>query len=121
MTFRRTKQSASRKYPYVGHYDPAKKSKRTWCSLNEKQLNSIEFIDGWYQNTYASLIREARVEIMNNGNIPKLDRLIVRAGKLLEENGYLKNRIGEKIICDISCLVLEKSIHDTLNQKWKNS
>ena len=100
LTFRETSWRMRIKYPYVGHYDPTKKSKRRWSELNKKQLNQIQFRDDWYQIDYIQLIKNSQEKYLITGidSLPK--ELIVELGNLLENNGFLKYRIGERIFYD---------------------
>jgi len=119
LVFRQTKKSVKWKYPYVGHYDPTKKSKRQWCSLNEEQLNSVEFADDWYQIDYAKLIQKAQYEHKKQGENKISEDAFVKAGKLLEENEFLKYRIADKVFHDASHIfITEKFIEDTIGDKY---
>ena len=121
LVFRKTKKNVQWKYPYVGHYDPTKKSKRRWCSLNEKQLNEIEFDEDWYQIDYGKLIKKAQIKHMKNGINSVSEGMLVKMGKLLEDNGYLKYRIADRIFHNFyRPFVTEKFIEDSLPDKYND-
>lgn len=121
LTFRQTKKDVNRKYPYVGHYEPTKKSKRKWCSLNEEQLNTIEFVEDWYQKKYFKFIKKAQMEHMKNGENQISEDLLVKAGKLLEKNGFLKEKIGDRLFHNFThVMITEKYIEDVLPDKYND-
>lgn len=121
LVFRQTKKSVQWKYPYVGHYDPSKKSKRKWCSLNDKQLNSIEFNGDWYQNNYGNLIEKAQIEHKKNGENPISEEALVKASKLLEKNGFLKHKISDRIFHDFTHIfITEKFIEDVSPDRFND-
>ena len=102
-------------YPYVGHYDPTKKYRKRWCSLNENQLNSTELLDNWYQNDYHNLMKKVRIRARKDEYTQESKEMFVRAGKLLEKHGFPKYRIGSKLLYDLNhWTVLEKPIEDAL-------
>ena len=101
LTFRRTKPTVLRKYPYVGHYDIAKKSKRRWCSLNEKQLYAIEILDDWYQSEYIQLGKKAREYWGKREDSSEFYDLLARAEKLLVKHGFPEDRRGYKVFLDM--------------------
>jgi len=119
LVFRKTKTNVQRKYPYVGHYDSTKKSKRQWCSLNEEQLNSIEFDDDWYQIDYGKLIEIAQSEFKKHGENTISDAALIKASELLEKNGFLTYRIFDKVYHSMTHLfVTEKFIEDCVGDKY---
>ena len=119
LVFRQTKRGIQWKYPYVGHYDPTKKSKKRWCSLDKEQLNRIEFTEDWYQIDYGKLIETAQSEYKKHGENIISETALIKAGKLLEENGFLKYRIFDKVYHDVTHIfVTEKFIEDTIGDKY---
>lgn len=121
LVFRQTKKSVQWKYPYVGHYDPTKKSRRKWCSLNEEQLNRIECSEDWYQTNYAELVQKAQTEHKKKGENPISEDALVKAAKLLEKNGFLKYKIADKLFYDFSHVFMtEKFIEDCLPDKYND-
>lgn len=119
LVFRQTKKNVKWKYPYIGHYDPTKKSKRQWCSLNETQLNTIEFVDDWYQIDYGKLIEKAQYEHKKQGENRISEDALVQAGELLEKNGFPKYRIADKIFYNLTHIfVTEKFIEDTIGDEY---
>lgn len=119
LVFRQTKKNVKWKYPYIGHYDPIKKSRRQWCSLNENQLNTIEFVDDWYQIDYGKLIEKAQYEHRKHGENKISEDALVQAGELLEKNGFLKYRIADKIFYNLTHIfVTEKFIEDTIGDEY---
>ncbi len=109
------------KYPYVGHYDPSKKSKRKWCSLNIEQLNSIESPEDWYQIDYWKLIEEAQSEHKKNGENQKSEDALVKACQLLEKHGFMKPYISDKVFHNFTHIfITEKFIEDVLPDKYND-
>ena len=119
LVFRTTRAKTLQKYPYVGHYDSAKRTRRRWCSLNKDHLNKIEFRDDWYQHDYINLIKESRCP--ENQARSNIEKIWINAGKLLEKNGFLKNRIGERLFYDLNYTFLtEKYVEDMLPNKYSD-
>ncbi len=118
LVFRTTRKN-NRKYPYVGHYDPSKKSKKRWCSLGLKKVLDVTFDGDWYYE-YILLMREMKKFVKEHDNdintVPetKLDEV----ADLLEKNGYLKYLIADKIYHDVYHVLLPttKEIEDTLRK-----
>lgn len=116
LVFRSTKKN-NYKYPYVGHYDPSKKSKRTWCSLNKTQLNQIEFNEDWYAN-YIKLIRKIQRKYRELGEDQIVARHTLQSAKLLEKKGFLTYRIADRVYYDVSHIpISEKEIQDILDER----
>jgi len=127
LVFRKTKHDKF-KYPYVGHYDPTKKSKKKWCSLNPKQLNSIDFNEDWYDDEYSKLIQKIQYDnymdienkkhqygFQNKAVNQKIARLVRRAGRLLNKNGFLTYRIADRLDQDIThVFITERNIAQRL-------
>lgn len=121
LVFRKTKKNVQRKYPYVGHYDSKKKSKRRWCSLNEEQLNTIEFDETWYQIDYWKLIEKAQSEYQKHGQNQVTEDALVKASKLLEQHGFLKSSVSDRLFHNFTHLfVTEKFIEDILPDKFND-
>ena len=106
---------------YVGHYDPTKKSKRRWCSLNKKQLNTIEFVEDWYQIDFGELIQKAQYEHKKHGENKITEDALVKAGELLEEHGFLKHKTSDRLFHNFThVFVTEKFIEDTLDDRFSD-
>jgi len=131
LVFRRTKNKKF-KYPYVGHYDPTKKSKKKWCSLNSVQLNTIDFDDDWYYDEYAKLIQKIQYDnqrdvenqknqygYKNNMINQKIARLVRRAARLLNKKGFLTYRIADRLDQNINhVFITEKEIEEILPSRF---
>lgn len=116
LVFRSIKKN-NLKYPYVGHYDSTRNSKRKWCSLNKKQLNQIEFVEDWYDK-HLKLIEKIQVEYkeLGEGN-PTLDKHILKAAEMLEKNGFLTYRIEDRVCYDVNHIVIsEKEVQNILEE-----
>jgi hypothetical protein len=98
LVFRKTKTKL--KYPYVGHYDSSKKSRRKWCSLTLNQLNEIEFSDKWFGG-YVDQVKLARRTYLQKGEGEEVKILVNEAGRILEKNHYLIYRIADRVTHDI--------------------
>ena len=117
LIFTTTKRNG-KKYSYIQHYDPKTKAKKK-CSIPIKELVQIKFNAHWYQ-VYKSLItiiqimcdayikdlvgstRELHIRIYGLNAVAAYHRSILEAvGCILEENGYLKYRISERIMWDV--------------------
>ena len=119
LVFRTTRAKTLQKYPYVGHYDSTKRTRRRWCSLNKEHLNKIEFRDDWYQHDYINLIKKSRFP--KNQARSNIEKIWVNAGKLLEKNGFQKNRIGERLLYDLTYTFLtEKYVEDLLPSEYSD-
>lgn len=115
LVFRSTKKN-NYKYPYVGHYDSLKKSKRTWCSLNKAQLNQIEFNEDWYEK-YIRLIRKIQIKYRELGEDPVVAKYTLQAARLLEKKGFLTYRIADRVYHNVSHIpISEKEIQDILDE-----
>lgn len=99
LTFRYTKFKDMR-YPYIGHYDPKKKTKRRWCHMNSIHRKKLDKKILW-QETYYKLIadgdriREKTEERQNWG------KPLIKAARLLENNGYQTDQIEPKLLRDL--------------------
>jgi len=120
LVFRETKNN-KRKYSYVGHYDPTKKSKRRWCYLNSTCLNNIDFDAEWFDKDYSKLIWKIQSVYNQKGKTPMLAGLVLKAARLLEKNGFLIYRIAERLEHDVShVFVTEKEIEGFLDERFND-
>jgi hypothetical protein len=121
LVFRQTKSNVVQKYPYVGHYDILKKSKRRWCSLNAEQLDPIESPEDWYQIDYRKLIEEAQTEYKKHGKNQKSEDNLVKAAQLLEEHGFVKPYNYYKVGYNVThFFITEKFIEDILPDEYND-
>lgn len=132
LTFRFTKKR-NHKYPYVKHYDPKKKSKISWCYLQEGEHLAVKFTGSWY-NQYLRLIRKISKQYrtqFNYGNqqfhyiilISSVEMMQDKfsenetwgktwfmASKLLEKNGYYVDLVHDKVRYDLSSVTFDEAI-----------
>jgi hypothetical protein len=74
----------AREHYFIGHYDPKKKSKRRWCSINDKELAQVKINDDRYFSLYLSLANEY-VNSCMNGLVDKSHQLLDESCNVLKE------------------------------------
>jgi hypothetical protein len=97
---------SSREHYFMGHYDTAKKSKKRWCSIDEKDITNIEINDPRYYSQYKPLINESVNAFIHQSepidkNLTKAIQDTMASQDMLKELGWPERFIIDKIRADI--------------------
>ena len=95
---------SAREHYFIGHYDSNKKSKRRWCSINDKEIAQVKINDDRYFSLYLSLANEY-VNSRMNGLVDKSHRLLDESCNVLKEIGWPDQYILAKFQADVKSIL----------------
>jgi len=94
---------SAREHYFIGHYDPTKRSRRRWCSINDKQLAQIKIVDDRYFSQYLPIANEY-VNSRMKGWVDISYRALDESCNILKEIGWPDRYILDKFEADVKTL-----------------